>query len=125
MQNGTACDLLECAGRLAQCFGELTRLGQHVRCAALPGHSGYVTGKQHACSGRHRVYLQIGKGSRMSRDAIEITPSVTAHELLEAYPELEDVLIGIAPPFKKLKNPLLRKSVAKMATGLPIVLRRP
>ncbi len=47
---------------------------------------------------------------------IEITPSVTVHKLLEAYPELEDVLIGIAPPFKKLKNPVLRKTVAKVAT---------
>jgi len=41
---------------------------------------------------------------------------VTVHALLEAYPELEEVLIGIAPPFKKLKNPFLRKSVAKVAT---------
>ncbi len=52
----------------------------------------------------------------MSQETIEITPSVTVHDLLEAYPELEDVLIGIAPPFKKLKNPFLRKSVAKVAT---------
>jgi len=37
-------------------------------------------------------------------------------QLLDAYPELEDVLIEMAPPFKKLKNPLLRKSVAKVAT---------
>ncbi len=29
---------------------------------------------------------------------------------------MEDVLIGIAPPFKKLKNPILRRSVAKVAT---------
>jgi hypothetical protein len=47
---------------------------------------------------------------------VDITPSVTVHNLLEAYPELEDVLIGIAPPFKKLKNPILRRSVAKVAT---------
>ena len=47
---------------------------------------------------------------------LEITPSVTVHALLEEYPDLEDVLIGIAPPFKKLKNPLLRRSVAKVAT---------
>ena len=52
----------------------------------------------------------------MSQNRIEITPSVTVHALLEAYPELEEVLIGIAPPFKKLKNPFLRKSVAKVAT---------
>ena len=47
---------------------------------------------------------------------IEIIPSVTVYKLLEAYPELEDVLIDIAPPFKKLKNPVLRKTVAKVAT---------
>ena len=47
---------------------------------------------------------------------IEIIPSVTVHELLEAYPELENVLIGIAPPFKKLRNPILRKTIAKVAT---------
>jgi hypothetical protein len=52
----------------------------------------------------------------MSQSKIEINPSVTVHALLEAYPELEKVLIGIAPPFKKLKNPLLRRSVAKVAT---------
>ncbi len=47
---------------------------------------------------------------------IEITPSTKVNELLDAYPELEDTLIGLAPPFKKLKNPFLRKSVAKVAT---------
>jgi len=52
----------------------------------------------------------------MSQNNIEITPSVTVQTLLEAYPELEEELISIAPPFKKLKNPLLRKSVAKVAT---------
>lgn len=52
----------------------------------------------------------------MTQSNIEITPSVTVHALLEAYPELEEVLIGIAPPFKKLRNPLLRRSVAKVAT---------
>ena len=52
----------------------------------------------------------------MSQSNIEINPSVTVHELLEAYPELEEVLIDIAPPFKKLKNPFLRRSVAKVAT---------
>ncbi len=49
-------------------------------------------------------------------DPIEITPSVTVKNLLDAYPELEDELISMAPPFKKLRNPLLRKSVAKVAT---------
>ena len=52
----------------------------------------------------------------MSQQRIEISPSVTVHTLLEVYPELEEVLIGIAPPFKKLRNPFLRKSVTKVAT---------
>ena len=52
----------------------------------------------------------------MSQHGLEITPSVTVSALLEEYPELEEVLIGIAPPFKKLRNPFLRRSVAKVAT---------
>jgi hypothetical protein len=52
----------------------------------------------------------------MVDNGIDITPAVTVHNLLEAFPQLEEVLIGIAPPFKKLKNPFLRKSVAKVAT---------
>lgn len=52
----------------------------------------------------------------MLKTKIKITPSVTVHELLKTYPELEDVLIGIAPPFKKLKNPVLRRTITKVAT---------
>ncbi len=52
----------------------------------------------------------------MSQNIIEITPSVTVHSLLKTYPELEEVLISLAPPFKKLKNPILRKTIAKVAT---------
>ena len=52
----------------------------------------------------------------MSSNNIEITPATTVHALLEAYPELEDVLISISPPFAKLKNPILRKSAARVAT---------
>ncbi len=37
-------------------------------------------------------------------------------ELIETYPELEDVLIEYAPAFKNLKNPVLRRTVAKIAT---------
>lgn len=46
----------------------------------------------------------------------EITPDITVHRLLTAYPDLEDVLIGIAPPFRKLRNPILRRSIARIAT---------
>jgi len=52
----------------------------------------------------------------MSINKMDINPSVTVHDLLETFPELEDKLIALAPPFKKLKNPFLRKSVAKVAT---------
>lgn len=52
----------------------------------------------------------------MATGNIEIIPSTKVHDLLEAYPKLEETLIGIAPPFKKLKNPVLRKSVARVAT---------
>jgi hypothetical protein len=58
-----------------------------------------------------------------------ILPSTKVGALLERYPELEDVLIGLAPPFRKLKNPLLRRGVAKVASlqhaavvgGIPVV----
>lgn len=45
-----------------------------------------------------------------------ITPKTKVAELLEAYPELEDVLIDLAPAFKKLKNPLLRKTIARVTS---------
>lgn len=45
-----------------------------------------------------------------------ITPKTKVLQLIEAYPKLEDVLIGYVPAFKKLKNPVLRKTVAKIAT---------
>ncbi len=44
-----------------------------------------------------------------------ITPKTKIYDLLEAYPELEDLLISMAPEFVKLKNPLLRKTIAKVA----------
>lgn len=45
-----------------------------------------------------------------------ITPKTKIFDLLEAYPQLEDTLIAIAPPFKKLKNPVLRNTITKVAT---------
>lgn len=45
-----------------------------------------------------------------------ITPRTKVLQLIEAYPQLEDVLIGYVPAFKKLKNPILRRTVAKIAT---------
>jgi len=45
-----------------------------------------------------------------------ILPSTKIAALLDHFPELEDVLIGLAPPFQKLRNPILRKSVARVAS---------
>jgi hypothetical protein len=52
----------------------------------------------------------------MSDESLQIQPSTKVAQLLDAYPELEERLIQMAPPFKKLKNPILRKSVANVAT---------
>jgi hypothetical protein len=52
----------------------------------------------------------------MVQDDLPILPSTRVAALLDRYPELEDILIALAPPFKKLKNPLLRKGVAKVAS---------
>ncbi|MBW2461002.1 MAG: DUF1858 domain-containing protein [Deltaproteobacteria bacterium] len=45
-----------------------------------------------------------------------ITASTKVAALLRHYPELEEVLIAMAPPFVKLRNPILRRSVAKVAS---------
>ncbi len=45
-----------------------------------------------------------------------ITPKTKVYELLQAYPGLEDVLIEMAPVFKKLKNPVLRRTIARVTT---------
>jgi hypothetical protein len=45
-----------------------------------------------------------------------ITPKTKVGELLESFPALESVLINMSPAFEKLKNPILRKTVAKVAT---------
>lgn len=47
---------------------------------------------------------------------LDITPKTLVGDLLKNYPQLEDKLIEIAPVFKKLKNPVLRRTVAKVTT---------
>jgi len=37
-------------------------------------------------------------------------------ELLDAFPQLEDTLLALSPTFAKLKNPVLRRTVAWIAT---------
>jgi len=47
---------------------------------------------------------------------IEITPKTKVGELLEHYPQLEAVLLELSPAFASLKNPILRRTVAKVAS---------
>jgi hypothetical protein len=52
----------------------------------------------------------------MATDKPLISPKTRIGELLDAWPHLEDVLISMSPVFAKLRNPILRKTVAKVAT---------
>lgn len=45
-----------------------------------------------------------------------ITPDLTVHKLLLSFPEIEDKLIEKVPVFEKLKNPVLRATIAKVTT---------
>ncbi len=47
---------------------------------------------------------------------MEITSQSKLLDVLEAHPVLEEQIIHIAPPFKNLKNPVLRRTVGKLAT---------
>lgn len=48
--------------------------------------------------------------------SLPINPETKVGALLETYPELEATLIACAPAFAKLKNPVLRRTVARLAT---------
>lgn len=47
---------------------------------------------------------------------MQITPKTRIGELLERWPQLESVLIEVSPAFEKLKNPVLRRTIGKVAT---------
>ena len=49
-------------------------------------------------------------------DKLVITPRTKVLQLLEAYPELEELLIDTIPAFEKLKNPVLRRTVARITS---------
>lgn len=49
-------------------------------------------------------------------DKLIITPKTKIYDLLEAYPQLEDMLLASAPEFKKLKNPVLRKTITRITS---------
>jgi hypothetical protein len=52
----------------------------------------------------------------MENHKLIITPKTKVLQLIETYPQLEDVLINYVPAFKKLKNSILRKTVARITT---------
>jgi len=45
-----------------------------------------------------------------------ITPETKVGKMLERFPHLEKILIGLAPEYKKLSSPILRKTIAKVAS---------
>jgi len=47
---------------------------------------------------------------------MEITPKSKLQDVLSVYPELEEKIIQIAPPFRNLTNPVLRRTVGRLAT---------
>jgi hypothetical protein len=49
-------------------------------------------------------------------DKLIITPKTKVWELLNAFPGLEEPLIELAPEFKKLKNPILRRTIARVTS---------
>lgn len=50
------------------------------------------------------------------REAMEITLESKIGKILDEYPFLEEELIKLNPKFKKLKNPVLRRTVARIAS---------
>ena len=47
---------------------------------------------------------------------MEIGPGTKVYKLLEEYPQLEEDLILLNPGFERLKNPMLRNTVARFVT---------
>ena len=45
-----------------------------------------------------------------------VNPETKVGPLLDEHPDLEDVLIGLSPEYRRLRNPILRRTVARVAT---------
>ena len=52
----------------------------------------------------------------MNTNKLIISPKTKIYDLLEAYPEAENRLIELVPTFSKLKNPILRRTIARVTT---------
>lgn len=47
---------------------------------------------------------------------MDINLHIKVSDLLDAYPQLEDTLLDLSPAFSKLRNPILRRTAAKVTT---------
>ena len=47
---------------------------------------------------------------------LQITPQTRIGEFLDNYPEHEELLISLSPAFQKLRNPVLRRTIGRVAT---------
>jgi len=52
----------------------------------------------------------------MKQSLHDITPETKVGDLLKNFPDLEQTLIDLAPIFKKLRNPVLRRTVARVTS---------
>ncbi len=53
---------------------------------------------------------------------LNIDTNTNINKLLSEYPKLEEYLMTLSPKYKKLKNPILRKTVANIATLKQVAL---
>ena len=51
-----------------------------------------------------------------SESDFQISPETKIGALLERFPELEKTLLEMAPEFRKLRNPVLRKTIARVTS---------
>ena len=51
-----------------------------------------------------------------TKQNFQISPETKIGALLERFPNLEKVLLEMAPEFKKLNNPILRKTIARVTS---------
>lgn len=52
----------------------------------------------------------------MNENKLNITPDTKLGTLLETYPNLEEVLVELSPEFNKLRNPVLKETIYKIAS---------
>jgi len=50
------------------------------------------------------------------KEKLIITPNTRVRELIDNYPDLEPLLFELAPAFRKLKNPVLRNTIARVTS---------